>query len=317
MLYSAWTKGKKHTKLHKPRQDRFITYQDGSCTILIIADGHGGESYVRSGFGARIACNVALDILKADLCTDQYPIAIKEKFDRLVKKHISLKPLFPFEKEKLGNLPEEYSYGTTLLSVKITQDGITALQIGDGKICLLNKDGMPFTELPEDTNCIGSNTSSLVQENAIHKFRYAYYSESATCALLYTDGYEPKANYPWTIFENIKPQYSNEELRQELTSRDKYGDDQTILLLVDDSNFDSELFHKGISAIKTIYSNQRKKTRLQNELVSLQSFLSSALVKYKSIYSRQVKDAEEFKRKSIEPRYQEYLDIKQQLDNLS
>lgn len=315
MLYSAWTKGKKHTKQHKPRQDRFITYQDGSCTILIIADGHGGEPYVRSGFGARIACNVALDILKEDFCTDQYPVAIKEKFDRLVKKHIGLKPLFPYEKEKLGNLPEEYSYGTTLLAVKITSDGITALQVGDGKICLLNKDGMLFPELPEDTNCIGSNTSSLVQENAIQKFRYAFYPEAAICAILYTDGYEPKGNYPWSIFEGIKPQYSNEELLQELALGDKYGDDQTILLLIDDSHFDLELFHKGISDIRRTYSNQRKKTKLQEELVSLQSFLSSALNRYKKMTSR--KEAEEFKRKSIKPRYQKYLMIKQQLDDLS
>lgn len=315
MLYSAWTKGKKHIRQNKSRQDRFITYQDGSCTILIIADGHGGEPYVRSGFGARIACNVTLDILKEDLCTDQYPVAIKEKFDRLVKKHINLHPLVPYEKEKLGSMPEEYAYGTTLLAVKVTPDGVTALQVGDGKICLLKKDGVLFPELSEDVNCIGSNTSSLVQKNAIQKFRYAYYSEAAVCAVLYTDGYEPKGNYPWTIFEGIRPHYSNEELLQELKSGDRYGDDQTILLFVEDSNFDSELFHQGISDIRRIYSTERKKARLQNDFLSLQSFLASALDRYKKMTSRI--EAEEFKRKSIEPRYQEYLMIKQKLDDLS
>lgn len=315
MIYSAWATGEKHKKLHKPRQDRFVTYQDGSCTILIIADGHGGESYVRSGLGARIACKAALDVLKSDLCTDQYPAAIKEKFDRLVKKHLQLRPLNHFEKEKTGSQPDEYSYGTTLLAVKITQDGIAALQIGDGRICLLNKEGMLFPEFPEDSNCIGSDTYSLVQEDAIYKFKYAYYPESATCVVLYTDGYEPKGNYPWNIFEGIGPQYSNEELMHELSLGDKYGDDQTILLLVDDSRFDSVIFQNGIAAMKRRHSNQRKKTKLQNELVSLQAFLSSALEKYKKITSR--KEAENFKRKSIEPHYQQYLMLKQQLDDLS
>lgn len=53
--------GSSHLASKKPCQDNGAHYNDDKVCIAIVCDGHGGESYVRSDAGSRIAAKVAKD----------------------------------------------------------------------------------------------------------------------------------------------------------------------------------------------------------------------------------------------------------------
>ena len=288
-----------------------MTYYDENCVLLVVADGHGGAPYVRSGFGARIACTVACDVLK-DLVFNENSIKkIKERFDNYVNLHLKFKPLSISEEEKLGDLPNYYAYGTTLLAVKITKEDTVMLQIGDGKIHAVNRNGNFFQDLPDDDNCFGTYTSSLVTENALSKIRFKQYKEPAACVILYTDGYKPNGDYPWKILENLDLSLTATDLEKEVQSGDKYKDDQTFLLYFDDTAISSS-FHEGIAKEKEIYIKKRNILRVKEEIKSLESFLVAAIAKYKKL---PIEQKETFKKKSILPRYEEYLKLKHKLES--
>ena len=312
MIYSVCNRGKNHIQKKQPRQDRYAVYQDDACIILVVADGHGGDSYVRSGFGARIACKSAVDILRSSANVELYTELIKKKYDKFVEKHLEWKPLTAFEKEKLGGLPESYAYGTTLIGAKITSREIVILQIGDGSIHVVKQNGEELSELPEDSMCIGHQTSSLVQEDASNRIRIAHYSDPFACVMLYTDGYEPKGGYPWGIMEEVNPLYSIEEFKAEITRGDRYGDDQTAILYFNEDNFDQECFREGIASRKKINIKKKERKAIEDELVIVESFLESAIKKCKKLPKQ---EQSMFAKKSIEPRYQIYLDLKSRLQS--
>lgn len=312
MIYSVCNRGKNHIQKKQPRQDRYAVYQDDACIILVVADGHGGDSYVRSGFGARIACKATIDILRSPANVEQYAELIKNKYDQLVRKHLEWKPLTAIEKEKLRELPENYAYGTTLIGAKITSNEIVILQIGDGNIHVVKQNGEELSELPEDSMCIGHQTSSLVQEDASDRIRIAHYSDPFVCVMLHTDGYEPKGGYPWGIMEEVNPLYSIEEFKTEISRGDKYGDDQTAILYFNEDNYDQESFREGIVSRKNLNDKKIERKALEDELVIVESFLESALKKCKKLPR---KDQSVFVKKSIEPRYQIYLDLKSRLQS--
>ena len=58
--------GASHVKSGKPCQDASIAWQsdDGLTHIVVTADGHGGDTYVRSDVGARLATEIALQHLR-------------------------------------------------------------------------------------------------------------------------------------------------------------------------------------------------------------------------------------------------------------
>ncbi len=55
--------GASHMRSGKPCQDFSVSYSDNNVTILIVCDGHGGNTYCRSDKGARIAANVCKEQL--------------------------------------------------------------------------------------------------------------------------------------------------------------------------------------------------------------------------------------------------------------
>ena len=314
MLLKAQKIGRTHKAKNLPCQDRCMTYSDGEALVLVVADGHGGEPYVRSGFGARIACRMAVKVLSdANVPPEEYPACIKAGFDSCVEKHLRLRPLTEREKEKLGNNPENYAYGTTLMAAKLTQDGTYILHIGDGKIHAVRRNGEFFPELPEDPDCRGNSTSSLVTEDAQEKIRTAYYGEPAGCVILHTDGYQPDGEYPWMIYGNAGYGYSHADLLAELEAGDRRGDDQTAVLFYDSENVELEVFHNGLEKEAEKYRRKCRRARLLKREKELSAFLASALEKYKRLGRAEM---EEFKTRSIQPRYEEYMEIQRELAKL-
>lgn len=54
-------KGSSHIASNKPCQDSGAHYQKDGVHIVVVCDGHGGESYVRSDVGSQLASQIAID----------------------------------------------------------------------------------------------------------------------------------------------------------------------------------------------------------------------------------------------------------------
>lgn len=54
-------KGSSHIASNKPCQDNGAHYQKDGVHIVVVCDGHGGESYVRSDIGSKLASQAAID----------------------------------------------------------------------------------------------------------------------------------------------------------------------------------------------------------------------------------------------------------------
>ena len=66
ILFNTSILGASHIKDNKPCQDYSIAWQseDSDAVVLIVCDGHGSDTYVRSDVGARLAAETALDAVQ-------------------------------------------------------------------------------------------------------------------------------------------------------------------------------------------------------------------------------------------------------------
>ncbi len=58
-------KGASHILSGKPCQDCSDSYKDEDVQIVVVCDGHGGNTYFRSDVGARFACEITVDLLSS------------------------------------------------------------------------------------------------------------------------------------------------------------------------------------------------------------------------------------------------------------
>lgn len=313
-------RGRTHEKTGKPCQDRSLVKKIGQDTwILTLADGHGGFPYVRSGFGAQIACRTAQKIMADEtIPVEEYPKKIKAAFDAYTEKHLHLHPLTEEEKKKLGSKPERYAYGTTLLAVKISPGGTCRVQIGDGKISVLDTLGTPLNELPADPNCFGHYTTSLVEPDAETRFRISCQEETASAVVLNSDGYEPEGGFPWKLLDKAVKNwktYQESDLREEMVSEDHRGDDQTIVLFLNGNAF-TETYIKAVkeqAAEEALRVHKfHKQEKLLEEKRELEAFLTAGIRKYREMENNA--EAAVFREKSLKPRYQAYNAVCVELD---
>ena len=64
ILFNCSSIGASHIKDNKPCQDYSIAWQEGDICAIIVCDGHGSSTYVRSDVGSRLAAEAALDAIK-------------------------------------------------------------------------------------------------------------------------------------------------------------------------------------------------------------------------------------------------------------
>lgn len=63
-VFNKSVRGASHVASGKPCQDYSVSYDEDGIQILVVCDGHGGETYCRSDKGSRIAAEITLDCLK-------------------------------------------------------------------------------------------------------------------------------------------------------------------------------------------------------------------------------------------------------------
>ncbi len=62
-VFNKSIRGSSHLASDKPCQDYSISYNEKGVQILVVCDGHGGESYFRSDIGARLAAEKTVETL--------------------------------------------------------------------------------------------------------------------------------------------------------------------------------------------------------------------------------------------------------------
>lgn len=207
--------GNAHLSSNKGKQD--YSYSDVTkCeAVAIVADGHGGSKYIRSDRGAEIAARCAVDAF-ADFvrnvtvndmrCETQKSKLLRQLTDGIVfhwkEKVLSEfkeNPLTELEKAALahddnsvpwGSLHIEQLYGTTLLAFVVAKEYALGIQIGDGKLFVIDRKGNLSQAIADDERCFLNTTTSLSDVNAYEEFRYCYYDdvEMPVCVFAGTDG---------------------------------------------------------------------------------------------------------------------------------
>lgn len=242
--------GREKSPKHPKNQDYRLVSSNGGTTVLIVADGHGGAPYVRSSMGSKIASLAAKKAIDSGLTNEELKAAIKDGFDRLVRKHMKLHPFEEGEMQKLRFHYDTDAYGTTLLLVAIHPNFTECLQLGDGEIHLLGADGRFIQPLPKDPDCIGNITSSMCydREEAICHMRSMTIKQPIAAAILFTDGYIHKTDHPYNLAALLDVQEDDISLHfSEVLKKGLHGDDQTCIFAYDTDIVRSDEFQEGLA----------------------------------------------------------------------
>ena len=181
-----------HLRNEKPCQDAIFFATRENFAIACVADGHGSSSCPHSDEGAVLAVKIAAELLEEmlpnlDAEKDmRLPRLLEAKWKSAVEEiHAAA------ERELAGSFPY-ILYGTTLLAVVATESFIFALQIGDGNILMIDREGNARPVLCAGES-VGEDTESLCLNSAWTYIRTQIIpwnpADSPTMFLISTDGY--------------------------------------------------------------------------------------------------------------------------------
>lgn len=256
--YFARKRGRGHIETETVCQD-YCLVENISDDVLVIAvaDGHGGEAYVKSDIGARLACKTLADSVKnmfnsklPSLPGDVWIEVIKTKEFKI--KYINLwKEAVLQDYEKCAGKEQESipgniikQYGTTILFAIVTKEYLALGQLGDGAILMFNNDNQCQLFKRHDIK-INSQTSSLASVRAEYAFVInVFRREMFGNILISTDGIYDKldkedsfltyANFLLTqVLENRKLNKPFEFKGMDISEISR--DDCTIALMVSDT----------------------------------------------------------------------------------
>jgi hypothetical protein len=217
---STWTalegsvRGAAHEQTQLPNQDSVATrvLDGGRVVIAALADGHGGERYVRSDAGSRLAVEAACDVLVAwlsdmtasgfnrrrtaalgqELRNEIVP-AMVDEWRRRVSADLASRPFTDEEQSRTTASLEAdpvIAYGATLLVAVVADRVIALAQLGDGDILVMQRADV-LLPIEPDARLVASQTTSLCLETATDDFRCAVLAdvEGVELVLLSSDGY--------------------------------------------------------------------------------------------------------------------------------
>ncbi len=172
-------RGSFHITNNMPCQDAIKIAKNEKYIICSVADGHGSPDCKFSDEGATAATDVVnlyFESLFSET-TDVYDflrgnraIHLPKKIEQLWKEKIQS---IHKEKDTESGLTESQLYklyGTTLLSILITDDFIFCLQIGDGDILEVLEDGTTSYLIDSEVQ-LGTETNSLCQKESWKFFK--------------------------------------------------------------------------------------------------------------------------------------------------
>ena len=201
-LISTSVTGASHLQKQKPNQDAIRHYQAvaDSLVIMTVADGHGGEKYSHSDWGAKFATKAAITVLKEtfknqqDFSLSQIKRLAEEDIPKAIVRSWQEKIDDYCQRQPALNNEHKYRYfGTTLLIALILPRCIVYWQLGDGDIITLADDGLLSHPIPIDNRLLGNETTSLCGKKPWLDFRTFFQpitdKQPPRFILLATDGY--------------------------------------------------------------------------------------------------------------------------------
>ncbi len=203
--------GASHIKSGKPCQDYSFSAYGDKFAVGIVCDGHGGDKYIRSEIGSKLAteiCNEAIKSLFGKRIDNQTTMAkfqpnpeatlqqlasfIIFKWREAVEAHFNSQPFTRSEFEHLSdkdkaslNKPDGWvsAYGTTLIAAVRTSEFWFGLHIGDGKCVIVSETDTCLQPIPWDDKCFLNATTSLCDEKALERFRVFFSTENLPKAI--------------------------------------------------------------------------------------------------------------------------------------
>lgn len=263
-------RGASHKRSGKECQDsRKNLICDDGTVIMAVADGHGSDSCPFSKTGSAIAAAVFCGIMRelysfykdkplefmtylnregnlkvAQSIERKWKECVLRAHAKRAKKYKKTPKKVLFSKSKS---PEDIykMYGTTLIGALTTPSFIFTLQIGDGDITLVNKNGASV--MMKSEKFLGTESNSLCKRGAWKKFATAVHGiqerAEESLLILSTDGFsnsykndEAFHNTCKSYFDAIK-EYGSEAVNENLgqwleeTSEMGCGDDITLQML--------------------------------------------------------------------------------------
>lgn len=207
-------RGASHVRAKLPNQDAYACLPEsgrGENVVVAVADGHGSSRSFRSDRGAKLAVTITTRLLRSgtdtlvrtpmDRTGGQLQALAKRVVERWVREVRADLERHPFHEDELDGLDEHarlqladnplLAYGTTVLATAVTRTGVYYLQLGDGDIVLVARDGTAWLPLPPDRRLAGNETTSLCLPDAWRDFRVGAdaLAQAPRLVLLSTDGY--------------------------------------------------------------------------------------------------------------------------------
>ena len=213
-------RGAAHQRNGMPNQDAICWRPEsgiGSPLVLAIADGHGSPRYSRSHTGAKLAVEVAAQLIHNFLAgqtdfnnlslvkrsaEEWLPQALVRAWVDAVAEHVRENPLPGVDRgvgasnrnDESASESENFTiaYGATIIAVAVAPGFVTYLQLGDGEILTVDDRSQVSRPLARDERLFANETTSLCAPEAWRDFRVGFQpitNERPALILLATDGY--------------------------------------------------------------------------------------------------------------------------------
>lgn len=214
--FSRVERGHRHVKSGTVCQD-FALATDASpgCSVIVVADGHGGADYYRSDRGARFivqATAAALMEFGAETQVSQLRdlgerrALLRALFEKILAKwkesieaDLFDDPIAESQMEGVSQAARqqylegqgvERAYGTTMIAALVTEKYWIGLHQGDGRCIAVRTDGSCEQPIPWDERCVANITTSICDENAVDEFRHCFSETPPAAVFLCSDGVE-------------------------------------------------------------------------------------------------------------------------------
>lgn len=283
--------GADHIAKNKICQDAADFYIAENYAAAVVADGHGGEKYIRSDVGSKIAVQSAIDTVSSFMKDFEgfsreinrhweYIIGrMQEQFltrwSLAVETYHKDHPLTKKEERILGEEStierDLYTmYGSTVLIAVITREFYYGMLVGDGGFVVVGQDGS--VDIPiEDERSYANYCSSICSKNAVDAFR-SFYREGmplsmgvSTDGLIKSFGNEEDFKEYHVLITSMLTNIDNcsQSLNKNLNKRtcDGSGDDISIALI-----FDEDVLQKQKEVLEEhIRAKKQNRQQKQNQ----------------------------------------------------
>ncbi|MGM9612202.1 MAG: protein phosphatase 2C domain-containing protein [Butyricicoccus sp.] len=212
--FSRVERGQRHIKSGTVCQD-FALATDAApgCSVIVVADGHGGADYFRSDRGARFIVQATAATLMefgAETAAVQLrdlgerKTRLRALFEKIlarwqecIQADLFDDPISESQMEGVSPLSRqqylagewvERAYGTTMIAALVTEHYWIGLQQGDGRCIAVRTDGTCEQPIPWDPRCEANITTSICDKNAADEFRHCFSENPPAAIFLCSDG---------------------------------------------------------------------------------------------------------------------------------